>query len=82
MPFKVSVAGEEDVVVQAGRFRAIKLVLSGQSRGRAGRGPISSEYLVWYAPDVKRIVKYSVSTKIAGTLQEATQFELIEYRLR
>jgi hypothetical protein len=82
VPFKVSVAGEEDVVVQAGRFRAVKLVLSGQSRGRAGRGPISSEYLVWYAPDVKRIVKYSVSTKIAGTLQEATQFELIEYRLR
>jgi uncharacterized caspase-like protein len=82
VPLKVSVAGEEDVVVQAGRFRAIKLVLTGQARGRsAGRGPISTEYIVWYVPEVKRTVKYSVATKVAGMAQEATQFELIEYKL-
>jgi uncharacterized caspase-like protein len=80
---KASVAGEEEVVVQAGRFRAIKLVLSGQSKGRsAGRGPISAEHIVWYAPEVKRIVKYSVSTKVAGVQEEATQFELIEYKVQ
>ena len=57
-------------------------MLSGQARGRAaGRGPISAEHIVWYAPEVKRIVKYSVSTRVAGLLQEATQFELIEYKL-
>jgi len=57
-------------------------VLSGQARGRgAGHGPISTEHVIWYAPDVKRIVKYSVSTKVAGTQQEAAQFELIEYKL-
>jgi len=82
VPLKARVAGEEDVVVQAGRFRAIKLVLSGQARGRgAGRGPIATEQIVWYAPEVKRIVKYSVSTKVAGAPQEATQLELIEYKL-
>lgn len=79
---KSSVAGEEDVVVQAGRFRAIKLVLSGQSKGRSARGPITAEHVVWYAPEVKRIVKYLVSTKVAGVQEEATQFELIEYKLR
>jgi len=82
VPLKASVAGEEDVIVQAGRFRAIKLVLSGQARGRTpARGPITAEHIVWYAPDVKRIVKYSVSTKVAGVQEEATQFELIEYKL-
>ena len=81
VPLKVSVAGEEDVVVQAGRFRATKLVLSGQARGRGTRGPIAAELVVWYAPEVKRTVKYSVLTKIAGMAQEDTQFELIEYKL-
>jgi uncharacterized caspase-like protein len=82
VPLKTRVAGEEDVVVQAGRFRAIKLVLTGQARGRgAGRGPIATEHVVWYAPDVKRIVKYSVSTRVAGSAQESTQLELIEYKL-
>jgi hypothetical protein len=82
VPLKASVAGEEDVIVQAGRFRAIKLVLSGQARGRTpARGPITAEHIVWYAPDVKRIVKYSVSTKVAGVQEEATQLELIEYKL-
>jgi uncharacterized caspase-like protein len=82
VPLKSSVVGEEDVVVQAGHFRAIKLVLSGQARGRgAGHGPISTEHVIWYAPDVKRIVKYSVSTKVAGTQQEAAQFELIDFKL-
>jgi uncharacterized caspase-like protein len=80
---KASVASEEDVVVPAGRFRAVKLVLSGQARGRsAARGPIATEHVVWYAPDVKRVVKYSVSTKVAGIPEESTQYELIEYKLR
>ena len=82
VPLKVSIAGEEDVVVQAGRFRATKVVLIGQTRGGTpGRAPVSAEHIVWYAPDVKRIVKYSVSTKVAGSLQDVTQFELIEYKL-
>jgi uncharacterized caspase-like protein len=79
---KSGIASEEDVTVQAGRFRAIKLVLSGQARGRsASQGPILAEHTIWYAPEVKRIVKYSVSTKVAGVQQEAAQLELIDYTL-
>jgi uncharacterized caspase-like protein len=83
VPLKVSIEGEEDVAVQAGRFRATKLVLRGQARARgAGRaGPIATEHVVWYAPDVKRFIKYSISTQVGGSLQEATLFELIEYRV-
>ncbi len=82
VPLKVRVAGEEEVVVQAGRFRATKIVMSGQAKGRgAGRGPITTEHVFWYAPDVKRIVKYAVTTKVAGSAHEAMQLELIEYKL-
>jgi len=79
---KSGIPSEEDVTVQAGRFRAIKLVLSGQARGRSpAQGPILTEHTIWYAPEVKRIVKYSVSTKVAGVQQEAAQLELIDYTL-
>jgi uncharacterized caspase-like protein len=82
VPLKARVASEEEIVVQAGRFRAIKLVLSGQARARSpGRGPIATEHVVWYAPEVKRIVKYAVTTQVAGAAQESTQLELIEYKL-
>ena len=83
VPLRAQVVGEEEVVVAAGRFRAIKLVLRGQarSRGSARSGNVSSEHVIWYAPEVKRSVKYTVSTTIGESLQEATTFELMEYRL-
>ena len=83
VPLKVSVEGEEEVVVAAGRFRAVKLVLRGQalSRGAARAGAVSSEHVVWYAADVKRMVKYTVSTRIGNALREATTFELTEFKL-
>jgi hypothetical protein len=37
--------------------------------------------VVWYAPDVKRMVKYTVSTRVGTTLREATSFELTEFKL-
>jgi hypothetical protein len=81
VPLKVSVVGEEEVAVAAGRFRATKVVLRGQTQTRGTRRGVSAEHVVWYAPDVKRVVKYTVSTRIGGALQEATVFELMEYRL-
>ncbi len=76
-----SVEGEEEVVVGAGKFRAMKLVLrgQGQSRGTAKAGTVSAEHTIWYAPEVKRPVKYSVSTRVGGALKEATTFELVEF---
>ncbi|HSC00211.1 MAG TPA: caspase family protein, partial [Burkholderiaceae bacterium] len=80
MTLKPSWHGEEDVTVGAGRFRAQKLVLRGQAT-RAG-GPLVAEYVVWYAPGVRRIVKYQVSAYAGRALREATTFELTEYKLQ
>jgi len=82
MTLKPSWQGEEEVVVGAGRFRARKLVLSGHAANARGRGSLRAEYVVWYAPDVRRIVKYQVSAYAGSALREATTFELTEYRLQ
>jgi uncharacterized caspase-like protein len=79
VPLRVSVEGEEEVVVGAGRFRATKVVLRGQ--GRARGAAVSAEHVVWYAAQVKRPVKYTVSTYVGASLREATTFELVEFRV-
>jgi uncharacterized caspase-like protein len=77
------IEGEEEVVVAAGRFRTIKLVLRGQAtpRGAGRAGALTSEHVVWYAPEVRRTVKYTVSTQVSGSVREATTFELVEFKL-
>jgi len=83
VPLRGRVEGEEDVVVAAGRFRAVKLVLRGQAtpRGAGRAGALTSEHVVWYAPQVRRTVKYTVSTQVGGSVREATTFELVEFKL-
>jgi len=85
VPLRSSIEGEEDVVVPAGRFRAVKLVLRGQApaltRGGAKAGSVSAEHIIWYAPAVKRIVKQTVTTHVGSALREATSFELMEFKL-
>ncbi len=85
LSLRVSVEGEEEVVVAAGRFRAVKLVLRGQApaptRGGAKAGAVLVEHVVWYAPAAKRMVKYTVSTSVGNSLREATTFELTEFKL-
>lgn len=77
------VEGEEEVVVAAGRFRALKLVMRGQAatRGSGRAGTVSVEHVVWYVPEVRRSVKATVSTTVGSSLREATSVELMEYRL-
>ncbi len=83
LQLSVSIEGEEELVVSAGKFRATKLVLRGkaQPRGAPRANPVSAEHVVWYAPDVKRVIRYTVATRVGTALQEATVFELMEYRL-
>jgi hypothetical protein len=81
VPLKASVEGEEEVVVGAGRFRAVKLVLRGQLALRGARSGVSIEQVVWYASEAKRSVKATVSTTVGGALREATTFELVEFKL-
>jgi uncharacterized caspase-like protein len=71
--------GEEDVVVAAGRFRAQKLVLSGQSSARGAA--VTARHVVWYAPAARRFVKYEVTAQ-AGRDRRSTTFELTEYKLQ
>jgi hypothetical protein len=75
------VEGEEEVNVVAGRFRATKLVLKGQASSRGGRGAVSTEQVVWYAPEVRRVVKSTVSTLVGKSVMESTTVELMEFRL-
>jgi hypothetical protein len=83
VPLQAQWLGEEDVVVAAGRFRALKLRLRGESTGQRGASGqrLSAEHLVWYAPGVKRIVKYQVQAHAGRTLRESATFELTEYKL-
>jgi len=83
LPLRAKVEGEEEVVVGAGRFHTVKLVLRGQAQGR-GTGKssaVTTEYVVWYAPQARRSVKATVSTYVGSALREATTFELMEYKL-
>lgn len=79
VPLRGRVEGEEEVVVAAGRFKAVKLVLRGRSAVRGGS--VATEHVVWYSPQVKRTVKYTVSTHVGNVLRESTSFELVEFRL-
>jgi uncharacterized caspase-like protein len=85
VPIRVSVEGEEDITVAAGRYRAVKVVLrgraEGQARGASKAAPVQTEQVVWYAPEVKRIVKQTISTHVGNTLREATSFELTVVKL-
>jgi hypothetical protein len=81
IPLKAQWQADEDVVVAAGRFRAKKLVLQGRASGTRA-GAITTEHRVWYAPDVRRIVRYEVQSHAGRTLREATVFELTEYKLQ
>jgi uncharacterized caspase-like protein len=83
VPLAARIESEEEVVVGAGRFRALKLVLRGQAASRSGgTQKVSVEHAVWYAPAVRRPVKATVSVTVGGALREATSMELMEYRLQ
>ena len=77
MPLQAQWLGEEEVVVGAGRFRAQKLRL----RGEVALRKLSAEHTVWYAPSVRRVVKYQVQSYADSRLLERTTFELTEYKL-
>jgi uncharacterized caspase-like protein len=79
IPLRARVEGEDDLVVSAGRFRVTKLVLSGQAK--TSGGTVKTEQVVWYAADVKRPVRYDVTTHVDNRLREKTSVELVEYKL-
>jgi hypothetical protein len=70
-----AVLGWEDVVVQGGKFRALKLEFNAEVIGRN----ILGKSLYWYSPDVKNIVKHQFEDGRLWTRDEGselTSFEL------
>jgi hypothetical protein len=88
-PWQISgrLVGRETVIVPAGRFETIKLELIGYRFPEATTSVGVSEgtrtqHLIWYAPSVKRYVKYWVNAwDWNGATVRSDSFELLEYRL-
>jgi hypothetical protein len=78
----VRVLGWEDVVVPAGRYRALKIESAGQyqrlDKPVAGR----ARNLVWYAPEVKRWVKLELEITTDRGLVEHSGEELVGFALQ
>ncbi|MGH8719279.1 MAG: TIR domain-containing protein, partial [Burkholderiales bacterium] len=84
---QAKVVGPEPVSVPAGGFNAIKVELYGNrtadvSRAQAGSIPVRSKHVIWYAPEVKRIVKHTRNTFAPnGNDLDKDTYELVEYKL-
>ena len=85
---RARVRGSESVTVPAGTFNSLKLEIDStrapiESAGGQSREPIRTVLTVWYAPDVKRMVKMVrlVLTPQGSHLDEDT-YELVRYRVQ
>jgi hypothetical protein len=80
----VKVIGWEDVVVPAGKFRALKVISDGtfQRHDTAMQG--SSRNVLWYVPETRRWVKLTLENRPKGGqgYGEYTGEELVDYKLQ
>jgi hypothetical protein len=78
----VTVVGWEDVTVPAGTFRALRIEANGGYYRLDGpqRGTVKSVY--WYAPEVKRWVKYTFENTVLGRQWNKEGEELVGFKLR
>lgn len=76
------VEGWEDVQVPAGKFRALKVVAEGSSK-RSDR-PLWGyvREVMWYAPQVKRFVKWTYEAGSPRAVNRSFEYELVDYRLQ
>ncbi len=84
---KAEVVGRESVSVPAGTFNAFKIEVW-SSRNRTGSQteaqmePVRVNYLIWYAPEIKRYVRMQrVISTVASSESEKDVFELVNHRL-
>lgn len=86
---QVTVVGWEDVVVPAGKFRALKIVSDGRFQ-RVETSSVSgiSRNVIWYVPAVKRWVKITLENRPDGAKGkgkgrgEYSGEELVEYKVQ
>jgi hypothetical protein len=80
---QVSVVGWEEIVVPAGKFRALKIVSDGRFQRLDAPGAGTSRNVIWYVPEVKRWVKITLESRPAsGRGGEHMGEELVAFRLR
>ncbi|MBP5998395.1 MAG: toll/interleukin-1 receptor domain-containing protein [Azonexus sp.] len=84
---KAEVIGRETVSVPAGAFNAFKVEVW-SSRNRTGSQaeaqmePVRVNYVIWYAPEIKRYVRMQrVVSTVANSESEKDVFELVAHRL-
>ena len=78
---RMRVVGTETVAVPAGRFDTVKVEAEGRGYTFYKRIQTHSIVTIWYAPKVKRYVKYTAQSFEGDLPQELSTFELLEYRV-
>ena len=82
----VKVLGWEEIVVPAGKFRALKIETEGEFRRLDTSAAGTAKYTIWYVPEVKRWVKfmYEDVTAVGGPRGANNKFgeELVEFKLQ
>jgi hypothetical protein len=85
-PLKMRVVSAETVTVPGGTFAATKVIAEGSGNASPpGRNPpsgpalIQVRYDIWYAPNVKRFVKFAAQVYVRGALWSSAVFELTQY---
>lgn len=82
---KVSVLGWEEVVVPAGRFRALKIVSEGSyQRIDNTFASGTSRNVIWYVPEIRRWAKITLENRPRGRggAGEHAGEELVDYKLQ
>ena len=79
---RMRVVGTEAVTVPAGSFDAIKVEAEGRGYTLFKQLQVHSIVTIWYAPKVKRFVKYTAQSFEHDLPLELNTFELVDYRVR
>jgi hypothetical protein len=74
--WKGKIAGWEEIVVPAGKFKALRLEFD-----RSGPFRYAAQDSVWYAPDAKTVVKRIQSRPGGNRANDVTTTELLSYKL-
>ncbi|MCG6873984.1 MAG: toll/interleukin-1 receptor domain-containing protein [Betaproteobacteria bacterium] len=78
---RMRVVGTDAVTVPAGRFDTIKVEAEGRAYSLFKQLQVHSIITIWYAPKVKRFVKYTAQSFERELPVELNTFELVEYRV-
>ena len=80
---KGRVVGPENITVAAGTFRTIKVLIEQSWTGgfQAGREVGGRVLTVWYAPEIKRAVKYESRGLPSSVIDTQFELELVSYKL-